>query len=171
MRNLAKPKLILATLLAVFGLVVSANLHAKPVYAQVLGDQCSDGTFAPKGVAANCGVCDNNDFFGLVSWDKYLEKKGDCTPKIDLVGNTSQPDPNRFNVIWLIGLAIFEDILRVASVVAVAFIIYGGFRYITSQGQPDNTKAALSSIINAVIGLAIAIIGASIVSFIGAKLG
>ena len=68
--------------------------------------------------------------------------------------------------VWLIGLAIFEDLLRVAGMAAVAFVIYGGFRYTTSQGSPEQTGAALGTILHALIGLAIAIIAATSVAFI-----
>lgn len=70
-----------------------------------------------------------------------------------------------------IGLAIIEMLLAVAGVVSVAFVIVGGFRYITSQGEPEHTKAALSTIINALIGGAIAIVATALVAFIGGRLG
>ncbi len=66
---------------------------------------------------------------------------------------------------------MFEDLLRIAGIVTAFFIIYGGVRYVTSQGEPENTKAARSTIINALIGAAIAMIAAVLVSFIGSKLG
>jgi hypothetical protein len=71
----------------------------------------------------------------------------------------------------LIGLAILQDLVRVAALVAVGFVIFGGFKYITSQGAPEDTKEALKTIINALIGLAFAILAAGIVGFIGSKLG
>ena len=63
-------------------------------------------------------------------------------------------------------MAIFEDLLRVAGVAAVGFVIYGGFRYTTSQGSPEQTGAALGTILHALIGLAIAIIAATSIAFI-----
>lgn len=52
----------------------------------------------------------------------------------------------------------------------MAFVIVGAAKYITSQGEPDRAKQARDSIINALIGLAIAIVAAGVVSFIGNKL-
>jgi len=171
-------------LIRTFGLVAIGVLavlaiylpKTSPVSAQSAPPtvKCVDGTPAPNNDASQCpsAAC-NHDFFGLKPWYAYLQLKPapDCSPIINLAGDPNNPDPNRFNAIWLIGLAVFEDILRIAGIVAVAFIIFGGYRYISSQGEPDNTKAALATIINAVIGLAITIIGAAVVSFIGAKLG
>ena len=90
----------------------------------------------------------DNTFFGLKPWHAYLEK--------EYIEDT--------------GLAILDDLLRIAGLVAVSFVIYGGFRFMLSRGQPDNTKAAISTITNALIGLAIAMVGAAVVGFIGNKL-
>lgn len=75
-------------------------------------------------------------------------------------------DQGNLGVFWLIGLAIFDDLLRIAGIIAFGFVLYGGIRYITSQGEPENTRAALGTIINALIGMAIAIIAAVLVSFL-----
>jgi len=70
----------------------------------------------------------------------------------------------------LIGLAIVDDLIRIAALIAVGYVIYGGFKYMTSGGSPDGTKQAQNTIINALIGVVIAILAASIVSFVGVKL-
>jgi len=55
--------------------------------------------------------------------------------------------------------------------VAIAFVIYGAIQYIASQGSPDATSKAQSTIINALIGLAITIVAITFVSFLGRSLG
>ena len=67
-------------------------------------------------------------------------------------------------------LAITDSLLRIAALVAVVFVIVGGVKYMTSQGEPAQTKQALSSIINALIGLAVAMVAALVVSYIGRNL-
>jgi TRAP-type C4-dicarboxylate transport system permease small subunit len=62
--------------------------------------------------------------------------------------------------------AIIEILLRVAAIAAVIFIIYGGFSYTASQGDPEATSRAKGTLVNALIGLAIAVSAAAIVSFI-----
>ena len=71
----------------------------------------------------------------------------------------------------LIGLAIADDLLRIAALVAVGYVIYGGTQYITSGGSPEGVKKAQNTIINALIGLVIAILAAAIVAFVGGQLG
>ncbi len=109
--------------------------------------------------------CRVNSFFGLKPWYAYLQlNPKDCTVSLDLT------DPQKWNQLWLIGLVIFEDILRIAAVVAVGFIVYGGIRFITSQGEPQNNKEARDTIVNALIGLVITIAAASLVSFVGGRI-
>jgi hypothetical protein len=55
--------------------------------------------------------------------------------------------------------------------VAVGYVIYGGIQYVTSQGSPDATKKAQQTIINALIGVVLAVLAASIVAFIGNRFG
>jgi hypothetical protein len=68
-------------------------------------------------------------------------------------------------------MALFEDLLRVAGMLAIVFIIYGGIRYITSQGEPETTKSARGTIINALIGLAITVAAAATIQFIANSFG
>lgn len=100
--------------------------------------------------AASC----NTDFFGFPTWYKYLSHPN-CQPQI-----------TSLNDIWLIVAAIIEIALRIAAIVAVVFIIYGGFNYTTSQGDPESTAKAKSTLVNALVGLAVAVMAAVIVSFI-----
>lgn len=104
--------------------------------------------------AASCGPG------GLLpSWYKYLDSEtiaGKCTPKFDVPADTSK-----------ILLAVFEIVLRLGTFIAIGYIIYGGFTYIISQGEPDKAKTAKSTIINALIGLVIALFATAIVNFVG----
>jgi hypothetical protein len=128
----------------------------------------------------------SSSFLGLVPWYQYISTSDwwvsinsvtgqpTCGFHIDFTSTTGKGnneavtgvDKDSLNAIWLIGLAIFEDLLRVAGVAAVGFVIYGGIRYTTSQGSPEQTSAALGTILHALVGLAIAIIAAASVAFI-----
>lgn len=112
--------------------------------------------------------CDPPGFFSLPTWYKYLEVKNDsitnqCEIQFSLMKN------NAFNGgdILLIGLGVIDILIRLAALIAVGFVLYGGIRYITSQGSPDATKGAQNTILTALIGLAIAIIAAAAVAFLG----
>lgn len=112
---------------------------------------------------ASTASCQKGSFFGLAPWYKYLKLDANCNVlDFQLLGANSS--------LLLIALAIIDDLLRVAGIVAVGFVIYGGFKYISSQGNPDQTAAAQKSIINALIGLALSIVAVAVVSFIGRSL-
>lgn len=105
-----------------------------------------------------------HQFFGLIPWYNYLT----------LDPNTC--DVKNFSIfqshdISLILLAIVDDLLRLAGLLAVGFVIYGALQFITSQGSPDATARAQGTIVNALVGLAIAMLAVVIVSFIGNQLG
>lgn len=72
--------------------------------------------------------------------------------------------------IWSIVLVIVEDIFQLAAYAALGFVMYGGFLYLTSTGSPDATKKALQTIINAVIGLVVAMASVAIVGYIAGSI-
>lgn len=57
----------------------------------------------------------------------------------------------------------------VVGAVSVLMIIYGGFKYITSGGSDDGTKAAKNTILYALVGLIIVLISQTIVKFVFSK--
>lgn len=119
-------------------------------------------------------ACGDQNFFSFPTWYKYLEQetvgRGDnarCVVEFSL-----RNDSGKFqgDDLLLVILAIIDILIRVAGLVALAFILIGGIKYITSQGSPEGTKNAKDTIFNAIIGLVIAIIAASVVAFIGRTL-
>lgn len=115
--------------------------------------------------------CSTHGFLGLETWFHYLPQKdfdADCTinKNFSLLGSNGTDSP-----MLTIGLAVLDDLLRIAALVAIGFVVWGGIQFVTSQGSPDAVSKARQTIINALIGLAIAIVAASIVAFIGNQLG
>lgn len=114
---------------------------------------------------AAANTCKAGGFFGLVPWWHYL-------PASDFSGC----DIKSFNILSadglpLILLAVVDDLLRIAGIVAVVYLLYGAILYMTSQGSPDQTQKAQSTLINALVGLGIAMAAVVLVSFLGSKLG
>lgn len=116
--------------------------------------------------------CSPRDFLGIPSWDTYLYNAGyidynsnsnACEFSAQLVTDSAI----NFVPISLIGLGILDILLRVAALVAVGFVIYGGMQYVFSSGEPDKAKGALGTIKNALIGLGITVFAATLVAFIG----
>jgi hypothetical protein len=140
------------TMLAVFGVM---TLQA-PAQADALPLPTSSFAAAP----SNC----YKTFFGLKPWYYYLNLDKNCEiQNFTFLGSGSG--------ILLILLAIIDDLLRIAGLVAVGFVIYAGIRYVTSQGSPVETGNALSSLIDALIGLVISMMAIRLLAFIGNKFG
>lgn len=112
--------------------------------------------------AANPAKC-GKDFFGLKPWFEYIKLENDCSVRdFKVLGSNSD--------IPAVLLVVVDNLLRIAGLVAVAFIIYGAVQYATSQGDPEQTNRAKSSIINALIGLGVAIISIGLVTFLGTRI-
>lgn len=138
----------------------------------VLGVGTVATTYADVEQQAQASCDTNTTFFGLVPWYKYLSLQYDAsTGNCRITSFDKGKVLGKSSPVMLIALAILEDLIRVSALVAVGFIIYGGFQYLTSQGSPDDTKRAQQTIINALIGLVVALMAVGIVSFIGTQLG
>jgi len=122
----------------------------------------------PSGSKASADAC-AKEFFTLKPWFAYLPDEnfdGNCQI-VDF--NIFPAEDNPSDVVPVV-LAIVDNLVRIAALVAVAFVVVGGAKYVTSQGEPEGTKSAKDSIINAMIGLVVAIVAASVVAFIGNQL-
>jgi hypothetical protein len=112
--------------------------------------------------AAATGCGSSSNFLLFPTWYEYLHKtviNGLCTPQLNSLAD-----------IWLIVAAVIEIMLRIAALVAVGYTMYGGFTYVTSQGEPGKTAKARDTIISALAGLAIAVIAAVLVGFIAGRI-
>jgi hypothetical protein len=67
-------------------------------------------------------------------------------------------------------LKIINVALAVAGLIAVLFLIIGGFRYITSAGNEEVAEGAKKIIINAIIGVVVIILSFVIVRVISGAL-
>lgn len=97
----------------------------------------------------------------IPKWYKYIPRHfeaatGTCV--LDAVFPDSIP---------AILLAVFEIILRITGLAAVIYIIYGGFQYLTTTGEPEKAKNARTTIINALVGMMIVIFATAIVNLVG----
>lgn len=102
--------------------------------------------------AADPGNCESR-ILGIPPWYRGLTKTdstGDCAIKSpnEVVGGLS-------GFIWKIVLNLIEIGLILAGWIALFFIMYGAFLYITGGGNASQTEKARKSIFNAVIGLVI----------------
>jgi hypothetical protein len=100
-------------------------------------------------------------FFGIPAWYKNMQDDS-CAFKAPESGG--QPDVRK--TVLMIALNVIQAGMVIVGYVAVFFLISGGFRYITSAGSSDGMAAAKKTITNALVGLVIAILAASIVNAI-----
>lgn len=93
-----------------------------------------------------------------------------ATDKNSVEQNLKQKLPNTSGDTGGIDQAFLQNILNwsyvVAGVVAAGFIIFGAYKYISAQGEPEKIKDATKTIIYASIGLVIVLLAAAITNFI-----
>lgn len=70
--------------------------------------------------------------------------------------------------IWTIVINFIEMALQVVGYMAVGFIIWGGFKFMLSDGNADQAASARKTIINASVGLVLALASVAIVRFVWA---
>jgi hypothetical protein len=113
---------------------------------------------------ANAGPADcrgtSGSFLNFPTWYKYLE------PQWDASINGCKLNFEFPNDIAAVGFAVFEIVLRVAGIAAVGYVMYGGFLYLTSTGEPERSKNGRTTIINALTGLFIAMLATAIVNLV-----
>jgi hypothetical protein len=61
---------------------------------------------------------------------------------------------------------VLNFILSIAFITAVIFLVVGGFRYITSQGNEDGIEKAKGTITNAIIGIVVIVLAWIILTLI-----
>ena len=108
-------------------------------------------------------ACKEGRLLTMPTWYRGLTETKDGECHIKPPGKT-QESLARF--IWRIGLNVVEIMLHIVGYAAVGYMIFGGFKYLTSTGQPDKISGAKRTIMNAAIGLIISIFAIAIVNVI-----
>ncbi len=121
----------------------------------------------------------SSSFLGFPAWyDGLPRKEGTCDIAVServvqddsgaKVEDVSQDELNAF--IFRIVLNIIDIALRIIGYAAVGFIIYGGFKYLTSSGSADRITSGRKIITNALIGLVISFMSVAVVNLIASYL-
>lgn len=130
-------------------LVISSSIS--PVVSAAACDQ-GKITFFPRWYD---GLCDKQG--NIMSPNSLNSGGGDAASKT--AGNLG-------GWIAIIALNIVSMLLFAVGYVSLGFIIYGGFKYMTSGDNSSGTAAARKTITNAVIGLILSIMAVAIVNFV-----
>lgn len=134
------------------------------VMAVSVGGAFGTVTF-PQPVQAACG---DERFLTMPAWYRGLTD-GVKTDKQMLTAdcNIVSPDPNDpGKFIWTIVLNVIEMMLHLVAYLTVGFLIFGGFKYMTSAGSADGMSKAKTTIANAIIGLVLSIVSIAIVNLV-----
>lgn len=141
MKHLTKKILVIGGIIAIISAVFSFVDPTTSFAAEGFEGRTGD----------NCG-----NFLGLKSWD--------CNVKI------SDPDSLKSGI-WTIVANIVTDVTVIAAYLIVGFVIYGGYLYTMSGGDPNKVTAGKKTLTHAFIGLAIVILANVILNTISAALG
>lgn len=134
-------KNVLKKIFIIIGILTLGLVITTPAFA----DDGQSGSY-------NC-----NEFLGLKAWYcdvVFPEDQEDLAPVItQIAGN------------------ILNDIAVIAAYLLIGYIIYGGYLYIFSSGEPGKTAAGKNTITRALIGLAITAFAKIIINSIGLAIG
>lgn len=110
----------------------------------------------------------NARLFGIPPWYRGLTNgPPDCTIKSpsEMSAGANETEKLR-NFVVVLALNIIEMAVVITGYIAAFFILYGGFLFITSGSSSSGVEKARHTILNAVIGLAIALSAVAILNLI-----
>lgn len=153
MQRLITNILLIVFILAGLAVVPSSSVHAAP--AQNTG-------------GAACG--DKNALFPQWYDDLCTVENGSAkikSPNDFKKGKTAEATGTAIGT-WLLIIAmnLVKTLLTVVGYVSLAFVIWGGFKYMTQGDNASGTAGARKTIQNAVIGLVLSIMSVAIINFI-----
>ena len=103
----------------------------------------------------------NDSFLAIPAWYKGMQNKN-CEFTAPETGG--QPDAKK--LVMRVAANIIQAAMVIVAYVTIFFLIKGGFAYIASAGSSEGMASAKKTITNAIVGLIIAILAASIVNAI-----
>jgi len=83
-----------------------------------------------------------------------------------LAGTTDYASGDSKSIITKLAINLVNFLIFVGAAIAVFFVVLGGYKYITANGEDSKVKEGRSMVINALIGIAIAIASFTLVSFV-----
>jgi len=118
--------------------------------------------------AAIGSACPNQNAFFPSWYDNMCDSKGNIVPPNGQGGGSDASTTGRNIGAWLTQIAfnLVTMLLTLVAYVSLAFVIYGGFKYMTSGDNSSGTQAARKTITNALIGLVISMLSVAIVRFV-----
>lgn len=116
-------------------------------------------------MALGGGNCGAGSFLGFKPWFDGL-----C----DADNNIQAPDKDEDEItrfIWMIILNVMFDLSLAVGYLALGFVIYGGYLYIMSQGDPGKVGKGKKTLMSAITGTIIALLASVAVNTVRVILG
>ena len=104
-------------------------------------------------------------FFSVIGHRVSAQTTDDVCRGVAVAGANCDENANTVTVNNVIGVVI-NVLSTIVGIVAVVFIIIGGFKYITSSGDSSNVASAKNTILYAIVGLIIVALAQFITGFV-----
>ena len=111
----------------------------------------------------NCGV---DGFLGFKPWYAGL-----CDEDNNIAPPAQGDDDEIARFVWTIVLNVLVDLTVAIGYLALGFVIYGGYLYIMSQGDPGKATRGKKTLTNAIVGTIIALSASVAVNTVRVILG
>lgn len=115
------------------------------------------------GTYANAEACSVR-ILTFPTWFRGLVKLDSTNTKCEIVNPNDVGGLSPF--IWKIVLNVIEIGLQAVGYIAFGFILYGGFQFLTSSGDPAKAAKSRKTLIDAAVGLVISFASIAIVNLV-----
>jgi hypothetical protein len=88
---------------------------------------------------------------------------------VETIAGTCLPKGS-INTVSDIVMTALNVLILIVGLIAIVFVVIGGYRYITASGNDEQIKAAKGTILNALIGLAVVILAAALVRIVASAI-
>lgn len=123
-------------------------------------------TSSPVNAQAPAQNCEPR-FLTIPPWYRGLTDPATCEIKdISTMGGRVEIGGGIGEFILKVALNVVEMLMHIAAYTAAAFIIVGGFKYMTAMGSADKSVGARKTIMNASIGLVISMVAITVISYV-----
>lgn len=117
----------------------------------------------------HAATCADSNFLLPKWYDNLCNKDGNIKSPAEMNGKAKTADDTAKNLggwILVIAMNLVKILLMIVGYVALAGIIWGGFKYMTQGDSSSGTAAARKTIQNAVIGLILSIMSVALINFV-----
>ena len=102
--------------------------------------------------------CNDGGFLGFLPWYHGVIDLNTCQIKTPS-GTSSDDGANKIaGFVWKIVANILVDLFMAVGYISVGFVMYGGYLYITSEGDPGKASKGQKTLSSAIIGILIAVL-------------